>query len=193
MMRSIIGARFADARFFSSATVASVCFGFANTACRQPSQQRKTGCPSMTTFTGGPIVPSRLLVLGQNCWASASLRSSGESSASDGCDFGLRVLRSRGTHHACRGSLSGRTAIAAEIDRADRRIQPRFRVDQKRTARYHALARLQPAEHRIKDCPVFGSHSRPDFHLHAFEYAGRRFAVHDLLASSVDDRPFGNG
>src|SRR5262249_45999078 len=46
---------------FNSATFANVACGFARAFCLQPLQHKNTGCPSIMSFTGGPIEPSRLL------------------------------------------------------------------------------------------------------------------------------------
>src|SRR4051812_20996039 len=64
---------------FRRSTVASVAAGLALTSSSHPSQQRKTGFPSIVILTGGPIKPRRLPVCNaQNRCASASLRSAGD-------------------------------------------------------------------------------------------------------------------
>ncbi len=71
----------------------------------QFSQQTNAGSPSSTSFTGGPMPPSRLFAkIGQKRWASASCRSAAPSFASSVRTFRSLVVSSSG--------VEGRTVLA---------------------------------------------------------------------------------
>ena len=78
-----------------------------------------------------------------------------------------------------------RTAAGSEVGGRGRRVEPRFRVDQKPARGGHPITFVQPLEHRIELTLPWS-----EFDFHALELAGLPLDVHHLFHPGIDNGPF---